>query len=69
MANLSYSEKKRLENFLDMRGGYVLNFSNNTLQRFVHDAIGIDIYNSKKVYVALCYPWSFSENEEYLNKL
>lgn len=47
MANLSYSEKKRLENFLDMGGGYVLNFSNNTLQRFVHDAIGIDIYNSK----------------------
>lgn len=29
----------------------------------------IDIYNSKKVYVALCYPWSFSENEEYLKKL
>lgn len=47
MANLSFSEKKRLETFLDMGGGYVLNFSNNTLQRFVHDAIGIDIYNTK----------------------
>jgi len=47
MANLSFSEKKRLETFLDMSGGYVLNFSNNTLQRFVHDAIGIDIYNTK----------------------
>lgn len=47
MANLSFSEKKRLETFLDMGGGYVLNFSNNTLQRFVHDAIGIDIYNAK----------------------
>ncbi len=47
MANLSFSEKKRLETFLDMGGGYVLNFSNNTLQRFVHDAIDIDIYNAK----------------------
>ena len=47
MANLSFSEKKRLETFLDMGGGYVLNFSNNTLQGFVHDAIGIDIYNAK----------------------
>lgn len=47
MANLSFSEKKRLETFLDMGGGYVLNFSNNTLQRFVYDAIGIDIYNAK----------------------
>lgn len=47
MANLSFSEKKRLETFLDMGGGYVLNFSNNTLQRFVHDAIGVDIYNAK----------------------
>lgn len=47
MANLSFSDKKRLETFLDMGGGYVLNFSNNTLQRFVHDAIGIDIYNAK----------------------
>lgn len=47
MANLSYSEKKRLEEFLNMGGGYVLDFSNNKLQSFVHDAIGIDIYNSK----------------------
>ncbi len=47
MANLSFSEKKRLETFLDMSGGYVLTFSNNSLQRFVHDAIGIDIYNAK----------------------
>lgn len=47
MANLSYSERKRLETFLDMGGGYVLDFSNNKLQNFVHDAIGIDIYNTK----------------------
>lgn len=47
MANLSYSEKKRLEVFLDMGGGYVLDFSNNKLQNFVHDAIGVDIYNAK----------------------
>lgn len=50
MANLSFSDKKRLETFLDMGGGYVLNFSNNSLQRFVHDAIGVDIYNPKYDY-------------------
>jgi hypothetical protein len=50
MANLSFSDKKRLEAFLNMGGGYVLNFSNNTLQKFVHDAIGIDIYNPKYDY-------------------
>lgn len=50
MASLSFSEKKRLETFLDMGGGYVLTFSNNSLQRFVHDAIGVDIYNAKYDY-------------------
>lgn len=50
MANLSFSDKKRLETFLDMGGGYVLTFSNNSLQRFVHDAIGVDIYNAKYDY-------------------
>jgi hypothetical protein len=29
----------------------------------------IDIYSSKKVYVAITYPWSVAENEEYLNKI
>ena len=32
MANLSYSEKKRLEMFLDMGEGYVLNFSSQRTQ-------------------------------------
>ncbi len=44
MANLTYVEKLRLEKLLDMGGGYVLNFSDKTFQRFVFESIGIDMY-------------------------
>jgi Abortive infection C-terminus len=44
MANLSYAEKRTLEEFLQMGGGYVCNFSNRTFQEFVHDSTGLDIY-------------------------
>lgn len=35
-----------LEDLFEMGGGYVLEFSNNSFQRFVKDSIDIDIYNS-----------------------
>lgn len=47
MANLSHTEKLKLENILEMGGGYVLNFSNNSFQRFIYDSIKVDVYNSK----------------------
>lgn len=50
MADLTYFEKQRLERLFRMQGGYVLNFSNRTLQEFVADAIGRDIYASKYMY-------------------
>jgi len=43
MANLSYAEKRTLEEFLQMGGGYVCNFSNRTFREFVHDSTGLDI--------------------------
>ena len=44
MANLSYAEKRTLEEFFQMGGGYVCNFSNRTFREFVHDSTGLDIY-------------------------
>jgi hypothetical protein len=40
---LSLIEKRDLEKFLDMGGGYVLGFSNRTFQEFILDSTGLDI--------------------------
>ncbi len=45
MAKLSFSEKRNLEQFLQMGSGYVLDFSNRTFQEFVFDSTGLDIDN------------------------
>lgn len=47
MAELSYTERKITETFLQMSGGYVLNFSDRTFNAFVGDAVGIDIDQGK----------------------
>lgn len=47
MSSLKFAEKQNLENFLEMGGGYVLDFSNRTFQEFIYDGTGIDIYNEK----------------------
>ena len=44
MANLSYTEKTTLEELFGMSTGYVIDFSNNTLQGFIGSITGIDIY-------------------------
>lgn len=44
MNTFSYKDKLALEELLDMKSGYVLDFSNNSFARFVKDSIGIDIY-------------------------
>ena len=44
MANLSMKDKRIIEDLFDMGGGYVLDFSNPTFQRFVGESINIDIY-------------------------
>lgn len=47
MANLKLIEKQYIEDFLEMESGYVLDFSNNTLQSFVYESINIEIYNGE----------------------
>lgn len=44
MANLTYREKAALEELFDMSSGYVMDFSNNSFERFIGDVINIDIY-------------------------
>ncbi|MFR1707625.1 MAG: hypothetical protein ACLSV2_01890 [Clostridium sp.] len=45
MANLEYTTIQSLEELFDMRSGIVIDFSNNSLQRFIKGIIDIDIYN------------------------
>lgn len=47
MADLSFNDKQILENILDMKSGYVLDFSNRSFQEIVNDATGLDIYLEK----------------------
>lgn len=47
MSSLSLADRRSLEVFLAMSGGYVLNFSDRTFGNFVADAVGIDIHSEK----------------------
>lgn len=47
LADLRAIEKNYIEDFLQMESGYVLDFSNRTLERFVFDSINIEIYKGK----------------------
>lgn len=52
MSDLSLIEKRKLEKLLEMGGGYVLDFSNNTLAEFVLESSGKDIYDEKYNYAS-----------------
>lgn len=47
MSSLKTVEKVQLEELLEMGGGYVLDFTNNTFAEFFRDNAGIDIYDDK----------------------
>lgn len=47
MASLSILNKNKLEKLFDMKGGYVLDFSNSSFQRHIKDVVNIDIYDDK----------------------
>lgn len=47
MSSLNMREKRVLEEFLGMGGGYVLNFSDRTFGEFVHEAVDIDIHSDE----------------------
>lgn len=48
MAKLSPAEKVRLERLLEMEGGYVLDFGNDSMARFFADSVGIDIEDRQR---------------------
>lgn len=50
MANLSNTDKTKLEALFEMRGGYVLDFSNNTFRDFIYNSVSLDIFDSKYDY-------------------
>jgi hypothetical protein len=45
MSNLTYVERRKLEQFLGMSSGYVLDFSNRTFAEFVRESTGRNIYD------------------------
>lgn len=47
MSNLTFAEKRKLEQFLGMGGGYVLDLSNRTFAELVRDSTGRNIYDSR----------------------
>lgn len=47
MAKLDYKILKILEEILEMKTGYILDFSNSSFQRFVKGTINVDIYADK----------------------
>lgn len=50
MADLDYGVSESMEDLFNMRGGYVINFTNKTFREFVKGTIGIDVYNDE-VYI------------------
>lgn len=50
MAHINTIDKQTLEKIFQMGGGYVLNFTNQTMEEFFRDDVGIDIYNQKYDY-------------------
>lgn len=47
MSNLTNIERLKLEKMFEMGDGCVLDFSNRTIQEFVLDSTGLDIYDAK----------------------
>jgi len=50
MADLTYIERAKIEKFLGMKSGYVMDFSDRTFQEFVGEAVGLDINDEKYNY-------------------
>jgi hypothetical protein len=52
MADLTYIERANIENYLGMKSGYVMDFSDRTFQDFVGETVGLDIDNEKYHYAS-----------------
>jgi hypothetical protein len=52
MSDVTFLEKTKLEKLFQMRGGYVLDFSNRTLAEFVAESAARDIYDARYDYAS-----------------
>jgi hypothetical protein len=52
MSNLTFTEKRKLEQLLGMKTGYVLDFSDRTFAEFVSDATGLNIFDERYNYAS-----------------
>jgi hypothetical protein len=52
MSNLTFTEKRKLEQLLGMKTGYVLDFSDRTFAEFVCDATGRNIFDERYNYAS-----------------
>ena len=52
MSDLTSIEKMKIEKYLGMESGYVLDFSNRTFQEFILENTGLDIYDDKYDYAS-----------------
>jgi len=52
MSNLTFTEKKKLEQLLGMKTGYVLDFSDRTFAEFITDATGRNIFDERYSYAS-----------------
>lgn len=52
MSGLKSIEKQVLENLLEMKGGYVLDFSDRTMGNFFDEELGLNIYDEKYNYAS-----------------
>ena len=52
MAKLKTNEKQILEKVFQMGGGYVLNFTDRTMEEFFNDDLGVSIYDEKYNYAS-----------------
>ena len=52
MSNLTFTEKRKLEQLLGMKTGYVLDFSDRTFAEFVSDATGRNIFDERYNYAS-----------------
>jgi hypothetical protein len=50
MSEIGSIEKMKIEKYLDMSSGYVLDFSNRTFHEFIFENTGLDIYEDKYDY-------------------
>ncbi len=52
MADLKFIERAKIENFLGMKSGYVMDFSDRTFQEFIGETVELDIDNEKYHYAS-----------------